>query len=163
MKLIKNKELMTGFFFLLVTVVYSSQIPIIKRTKISPVNSAFLPLIISIGMGILTVCQLYCAYIDIKKRPLQQESVQMEQASDINRVICTLGCALVYVILFQPLGFVISSIAYLFAQMCVLAPKEERKPVLFFIVSVISVIAIYLLFYKGLRLMLPNGILTGIL
>lgn len=161
MKLVKNKDLMTGLFFLLVTVVYSSQIPLIKRTKISPVNSAFLPTIISVGMGILTVCQLYCAYTAYKKQTVLQDDSQ-EEASDIKRVIYTLACTLVYVVLFEPLGFIISSVIYLVTQMCVLSSKEDRRPIKFFIISVVTAIIIYLAFYKGLRLMLPNGILTGL-
>ena len=43
----------------------------------------------------------------------------------------TLATALIYVMLFKPLGFVLSSILYLTVQMSVMAPKEERRPLRF--------------------------------
>lgn len=65
--------------------------------------------------------------------------------------------------LFKPLGFVLSSILYLTVQMAVMAPREERKPLRFFLISVIAVAVIYLIFHNGLSLLLPGGVLTGIL
>lgn len=166
MNLKKNIDLMTGLFFLLVTVVYASQIPLIKRTKISPVNSAFLPTIIAVGMGLLTICQFYIAFRSIREpKPDSGNGGDSGAAGspDYRRVLLTLAAALIYVALFAPLGFVISSILYLTAEMCILAPKEARRPVFFFLISIVAVIAIYFIFHNGLSLMLPNGVLTGIL
>ena len=75
----------------------------------------------------------------------------------------TLATALIYVMLFKPLGFVLSSILYLTVQMSVMAPKEERRPLRFLLISVIAVAVIYLIFHNGLSLLLPGGVLTGIL
>ena len=75
----------------------------------------------------------------------------------------TLAASLLYVALLKPLGFVISSVLYLELQMCIMAQKERRRPLKFLIISIVSVVVIYFVFHNLLQLMLPNGILTGIL
>lgn len=165
-KLEKYEDWMTALFYLLVTIVYAVQIPSIKRTSISPINSAFLPIILSVGMGILTVCQVYNA---VKKQRSEkannadEKTAETADGPDYGRAMLTLASSLLYVALLKPLGFVISSILYLELQMCIMSQKEKRKPVKFLIISAVSVVVIYFVFHNLLQLMLPNGILTGIL
>lgn len=78
MKLKKYEDWLTGAFFLAITLVYASQIPLIKRTKISPVNSAFLPTIVAVCMGALALVQLYMAFRNWK-RERQEKMPQKTQ------------------------------------------------------------------------------------
>lgn len=117
-------------------------------------------------MGILTVCQVYNTVKKKRKEKVnntENESLEAVDRPDYGRVILTLVFSLLYVALLKPLGFVISSILYLELQMCIMSQKEKRKPVKFLLISVISVMVIYFVFHNLLQLMLPNGILTGIL
>ncbi len=172
-KLEKYEDWLVALFYLIITLVYAAQIPSIKRTSISPIDSAFLPIILSIGMGVLTICQIYQA---IKKHKQQSQAaaenpdaeaeadtVAAEDAPEYGRAMMTLAASLLYVALLNPLGFIISSVVYLVLQMCIMSPKDKRKPVKFLIISVITVLVIYFVFHNLLRLMLPNGILTGII
>jgi len=165
-KLEKYEDWLVALFYFLVTVVYAVQIPSIKRTSISPINSAFLPIILSAGMGILTVCQIWNA---VKKQKAAkatdaaEETAEAVDGPEYGRAMLTLAASLLYVALLKPLGFMISSILYLELQMCIMADKERRKPVKFLIISVVSVVVIYFVFHNLLQLMLPNGILTGII
>lgn len=165
-KLEKYEDWLVALFYFLVTVVYAVQIPSIKRTSISPINSAFLPIILSAGMGILTVCQIWNA---VKKQKAAktadaaEETAEAVDGPDYGRAMLTLAASLLYVALLKPLGFMISSILYLELQMCIMADKERRKPAKFLIISVVSVVVIYFVFHNLLQLMLPNGILTGII
>jgi putative tricarboxylic transport membrane protein len=59
----------------------------------------------------------------------------------------------------KPLGFIISSILYLFGQIVILCPKEKYNFVMFAIVSVVTSVVVFYTFRKGLNLMLPVGIL----
>ena len=165
-KLEKYEDWLVALFYFLVTVVYAVQIPSIKRTSISPINSAFLPIILSAGMGILTVCQIWNA---VKKQKAAkatdaaEETAEAVDGPEYGRAMLTLAASLLYVALLKPLGFMISSILYLELQMCIMVDKERRKPVKFLIISVVSVVVIYFVFHNLLQLMLPNGILTGII
>ena len=68
-------------------------------------------------------------------------------------------CMLVYAFSMQRLGFVLSSSFMIFTATWLMAPKRERRPMLFIIISVVVPVAIYLLFTKVFLLMLPDGIL----
>ena len=59
---------------------------------------------------------------------------------------------------FQPVGFIISTMVYLFLQILVLVPKEKRSWPLTVIISVVSPIAIYALFTYAISSPLPKGI-----
>lgn len=162
MKLKKYSELFTGCFFLIIAIIYANQIPKIKITKISLINSAFFPKILFVALTALALLQIYKGVISIKKAKegSGQEKVEI---IDNNCVFMTFGLSLCYVIILEPLGFLISSIIYMFCQMMVLSPRKEQKPVMFIIISIIASFVVYYLFRNGLSLMLPAGILTGIL
>ncbi len=160
----KYEDWFVAAFFLLVTVVYSTQIPMIKRTKISPVSSAFMPTVVAVGMGILTLCQVWQAYKKMKQAAVvTEEALTGEEAPDYKRAGLTIGSALLYVLALKPVGFVFSTIIYLVAQMSIMAPPEKRKPLQFLLISVIVTAVVYVIFHNVLRLMLPAGILSGIM
>jgi putative tricarboxylic transport membrane protein len=59
----------------------------------------------------------------------------------------------------QPVGFIISSIVYLFVQMMLLSDNTNRKPVLFAIIAVVLPVAVEALFVYAIKMPLPVGIL----
>ncbi len=78
-------------------------------------------------------------------------------------VVYTFIIILLYAVLFEPLGFIISSILCMFAQMCVLSPKAAFRPGKFFLISVVCAVVVYIAFKGGLDLSLPGGVLEGII
>lgn len=160
MKQKKYADLWTGIFFLAVSVIYISQIPLIKITKVSLIDSAFYPIICAVGLTALSIIQIALAVKKLKSTP--DGETASEEQKDYKSVILTVAWSLVYVILLNPLGFVLSSVIYMVAQMIVLCPKDEQKPVLFVIIAIVAAVAIYYIFRNTLNLMLPAGILTGI-
>lgn len=166
-KLEKHEDWLVALFYLAVTIVYAMQIPSIKRTSISPINSAFLPTVLSVGMGVLTVFHDFTMPLRSKERKNaddgEEKTADSADGPDYGRAMLTLAASLLYVALLKPLGFVISSVLYLELQMCIMVQKERRRPLKFLIISIVSVVVIYFVFHNLLQLMLPNGILTGIL
>ncbi|MGP5211379.1 tripartite tricarboxylate transporter TctB family protein [Psychrobacter alimentarius] len=75
-----------------------------------------------------------------------------------NLVLCTLAL-LVYSLIFEPLGFIVSTILMSFAVGMLFA----GKPLKTLIFSVVISIALYALFDLGLDVILPLGILSGII
>ena len=74
----------------------------------------------------------------------------------------TLGLIALYIFALKPVGFVIATFVYLVAQMYVLTPREKRtrrNTVLFAVISLVTSVAVYLVFVKVFYLMLPAGIL----
>lgn len=79
---------------------------------------------------------------------------------DLKGGALTILALVAYVFLFEKLGFLIATALYLFSQITILGDETNRKLPLFGIVSVVTPIIVYLLFVKGLGLILPAGILS---
>lgn len=82
--------------------------------------------------------------------------------SNYTAVILTLAFLLLYILLMKSIGFVITSIFYVFAQVLLFTHSiktDKRTKILYFVISFVSAVAIYLIFTKGFSLMLPAGIL----
>ncbi len=67
-----------------------------------------------------------------------------------------------YIAIFTELGFVLSSMLYLFAALVILSKKEETNYVRFLIISVVGSLVIYFLFAYVFGIMLPEGLLDMI-
>ena len=63
---------------------------------------------------------------------------------------------------FDWLGFVLSSTLCMFFQMWVLSPKGKFKPGYFFFISAAVAICVYVAFRHGLSLSLPMGLLEDL-
>lgn len=77
-------------------------------------------------------------------------------------VILTFIIILGYVMVFESLGFVVSSTLCMFCQMWVLSPKGKFRPVAFFLISLGVAVIVYIAFRRGLNLSLPPGILQDL-
>ena len=65
-----------------------------------------------------------------------------------------------YMLLLVPIGFLIMTTVYVFAQAMILAPKERRNPVLFAVIGLLTAVVVYVIFRHIFILMLPTGILN---
>lgn len=159
MLLKKYGNLLAGLLFLAFAIVYASQIPAIKITRVSLINSAYYPKILAAALLTLSVAQIVSALAGMKKA---NNSEAAAEKKDYTAVLLTLLLAFVYVALLEPAGFLISSTVYIFCQIIVMCPKAEIKPAKFALISVIASAAVYFIFRNGLSLMLPAGPLAGI-
>lgn len=88
------------------------------------------------------------------------------EQSDVFKGLCTIVLLGLYVFAFKRIGFLLTSIVYLFLQLLVLSTPERRgkKDILLYsIIALALPIIIQVFFVKILRLMLPAGILIEIL
>jgi len=84
-----------------------------------------------------------------------------ERAS--NRVLLSLILSLVYVFVLQPVGFIVSTLVYLFEQIFILAPDENRTKkdiILYLIIDAVFALVVFFLFRYGFKIVLPAGIFT---
>ena len=68
---------------------------------------------------------------------------------------------LVYIALIQPVGFLISTFLFLFAEFNILTYKEDRKLGFSIIFALVCAVGIYAMFKYGFKMPLPQGILKG--
>ena len=142
----------------------ANKIAVIKSSATAIDNAAFLPRVvfgalIAIGLLFIVMGRKQAA----ENRKTAPEGDELEQkAHGALRSFGALGMLLIYIFCFNRLGFVISSILYMVALMMYMTKKEDRKPVVFVVISVVLTLVVYFCFKKFLYIYLPNGILGGV-
>ena len=149
-----------------VAMLFASSSIRVDKFSSSPVdNAAFLPRLIFGVLIVIGVVLIIMGIQDIKKN--KEKLLEGEALEKVSKeTLRSLGALLmlaVYILCFKPVGFIISSIVYLVAMMFYMTKKEDRKPILFIIISVVMTLVVYFCFKQFLYIYLPAGILKGVL
>lgn len=153
MKNNKYLELSLGFIILSLGLIY------FLLTKNLPIkdliDSRFLPYILSGFLLILSLIQIsrgikVVKYGKVKKR---------EEDLDYSTLIKTFATIILYIGFLNILGFIISTIIFLFLEFIILTPDRLKKNYLLYLfIAIITSLIVYFLFRYGLNLILPRGI-----
>ena len=138
----KKRNLITSVIFLV------HKIP-------SDVGSGYVPAFISICLLVVSGAKLILTLLD--KDPA--DDVVKASGWSMKVGIVTMAIMLVYMLAFEPVGFILSSIVFLFALMNWFANNENRKPILFAIIAIVLPIAIDALFVFVIKMPLPKGLI----
>lgn len=133
----------TGFFYCIMHMGESSL----------SIHPLLLPTIVLGLMLALSVCRLI-----VGLTMSSGDKTCKEKTSIPFKPLLTMILILAYAVLFKPLGFVISSALYLFAQMWLLRAEKKNYPIMITL-SIVGPLLIYLVFVYALDVMLPAGIL----
>lgn len=147
---------------------FSLGIKMIKAASFG-VGSAFFPRIC--GVLLILLGAMLSAASVIKARKASETGTSEAQCDKISaaslvRMAVTLVTLILFVLLLHTLGFVICSILMQFTLMVTLAPahKRSRKHIIsYMLISFCTALVVYLVFVKGFNLMLPAGLLKGVL
>lgn len=124
-------------------------------------DSAFIPRIVGVLMVVLSTVLLIGSIA--KDRQAQPEEEQTAGKGELLNVFITAMILLVYIIMLQPIGFLISTTCYLFAQISFMTDPAtiRNKKVLLknFVIALVVTCLIYFLFLNVFTLILPAGIL----
>jgi len=157
------RDLIAAIFFLTLSIImYILSTEIVELADMG-VSSAFAPKLVATGMFILSIIlliQVLISWKKINKKYGQEGKVRdvFLQRKYVNAfftilLICT------YIILIPRIGFLISTIVYLFIQFCLLSDRKNWNIILFIVISVISAFTIYYAFRLGFQVRLPVGVL----
>ncbi len=158
----KYGDIIIGIFYAAlgaVTIWLSSQLPKSKVMKIGP---NFMPDVIGTLIIVLALMLLFSAVKNFKANAAKAEAMPAD-TSDYKRVLASLVLVVIYVNILAPVGFILSTLGYLFLQIVVLAPNDRRsaKQILMYaVIDVIFVFAVFFLFRYGFKIVLPAGIFT---
>lgn len=121
--------------------------------KYVPVDSDMIPM----GLGFLLVILSICLYFAKDNHVTsEEESKEKVPGKEKLMVLSVLGFIILYIFLLEPLGFVLSTLIFIFGCSRFLGYKNYLVNG---IVSVIFPLAVYFAFTKGLQVALPPGIL----
>ena len=141
------------------TIYLAKQLPKSRVMKIGP---DFMPMVIGTLIVILALMLLFSSIKNFKANAAKAEAMPAD-TSDYKRVLASLVLVVIYVNILAPIGFIVSTLGYLFLQIIVLAPDDRRtaKNILMYaIVDVIFVLVVFFLFRYGFKIVLPSGIFS---
>ena len=156
----KYGDLAAGIFFLVLSVALFAAANALPPSLMGGLGSDFMPKILAIVTCILSFFQIRAGFRTMRAYKPEQEAE--EDKPEYLRVLATIAAFTVYVFVLSSVGFVISSIVYLFVQILILTPKEKRTPkgiALYAVLSAVFCAVVYVIFRFGLNVMLPAGIL----
>ena len=164
----KCRDLILGVVLLALGIVYTVMADQIKRgNKLVQRNvgdfahARIIPKMLGILLIILAVAIIIQAIKHFKKD--DGESVKKMSRVDVFSIILTFAAMILYIIILPYLGFILSTMLYLFGQITILAPKDKRNYLLFAIVAVVFTIIAFVAFRIGLTQMLPRGPIEALL
>lgn len=158
----KYGDIVTGIFYAAlgaVTIYLAQQLPKSRVMKIGP---DFMPMVIGILILFLAVMLLISALKNFKANAAKAEAMPAD-TSDYKRVLASLVLVVIYVNILAPVGFILSTLGYLFLQIVVLAPNDRRSAkniLLYALIDIIFVFVVFFLFRYGFKIVLPAGIFS---
>jgi len=127
-------------------------------TATDRIGPALMPRLIFGAMAVLSILLIF----DYISRLRAQTATPTKEAHDhtamIRGAISIVGI-LGFVFLMDKLGFLLSSMLYLYFEIYLLGPKEKRRPLLWALMVVVFCILVYYLFRYQVFVKLPKGIL----
>lgn len=158
----KHKDLVAGAFLTVLGIILfisTYSIKVIGGMSVG-ITSEFVPRIVSVMLTIAGAGLAIQSWLSGKKANEESEKKEYQLQSNKNNysVLLTMLLIGVYIALVEPLGYMLATVFYLFAQISLLAPCELRKYVKFAIISIVTAVVIYFLFTNTFELMLPTGI-----
>lgn len=168
MKAKYKKNMITGgviFVFGLVYFILSWQIANFKGLGAPPIDAKFVPRLwggMLMLLSLIVFLRGLLEYLRLKKEgkiEKKNNGTLVSRIVDAREVILTFVCLLVYIALLQPVGFIIMSALFIFAECMILTPKEKRKPLIAIIVGIVAAVVVDFAFVRLLHVLLPAGII----
>lgn len=150
----KQRDILCSVLFLVFGAFVFVQALPIKPVMGKDIGSGFMPKII--GASIIVIAAVKLVLTLISKASAAKASTD----DDLKGGLWTIAALLAYVLLFDRLGFILSTALYLFVQILVLSNEQNRNLKLFAAISVVTPVAIYALFVYVIKMPLPAGLLN---
>ena len=151
---VRRNNIIISIIFILIGGFLYYEASFIKILMDKDLGSGFFPKVIGISMVIMALLNFCITLLDKRQKKRENRS-----QDDWKSFILTILCMIIYVAIFDSLGFILSTILYLFSQIIVLSKKENRNLPLFAGIAVLTAFAVYGIFVYLIGMPLPMGIL----
>ena len=155
------KDILTGIVLLvfgLGMAVYSLEYRN-SSTFETDVGSNFLPMVCALAIAALALIFIIGALRNKNEEYCRKVPIETASKIDLLRCLASIALLLLYVALFKSVGFIITSVVYLFCQITLFTTKENRRWLPIILTAVILPVFCYVFFVHVLNYMLPAGIL----
>ncbi len=158
----KYGDIVVGVFFMAISAALIVMAQMLPKSKVMDIGPDFMPMVIGSVSFILAAILTFLSVKNFKMRAKELEGAEIAEC-DYQRVLGSVILVLIYVFILQPVGFIISTIAYLLLQMLVLSPDDERDGkhiIRLVVIDIIFTLVVFFLFRYGFKIVLPAGIFT---
>ncbi len=162
------RDLILGILLLALGIFYTASAQsirqgnkLIQRNVGTFAHARIIPTLLGILLIALAVVLIIQGFLRLKKE--DTETGKKMSKVDMISIALTFAAMILYIILLPILGFMLSTMIYLFGQITILAPKDKRNYLLFAIVAVVFTIIAFVAFRIGLTQMLPRGPLEALI
>ena len=158
----KYGDIIVGIFFMALSVVLMIMAQMLPKSKVMEIGPDFMPMVIGVLTFILAAIFTFLSVKNFKAKVAAIDPDSIPEC-DYKRVLSSIILVLVYVFILKPVGFIVSTLAFLFLQMLVLSPDDERGKkdmIKLAVIDVIFTLVVFFLFRYGFKIVLPAGIFT---
>ena len=134
---------------------------LVQRNVGTFAHARIVPTLLGILLIILSAVLIFQGFRQMKRD--DHEPAKKLNKVDVISVILTFASMILYIIILPYLGFMLSTMIYLFVQITILAPADKRNYLLFAVVAVVFTIIAFVAFRIGLTQMLPRGPLEALI
>lgn len=153
----KKKELVVGAVMLCAGLFYL--ILTINLPRKGTIDASTVPYVLAVSLCLLGFLQLLGARKAVRPKADPDDDAP-NTVADYPTVLKTLALIAIYIALLEKVGFLITTVLYLYAQFIVITPRDQKvKHFSYAIIAVITSVVIYFTFRHGFDLMLPAGFL----
>lgn len=158
----KYGDIVVSVFFMALSAIMMVMAQMLPKSKVMEIGPDFMPMVIGTITFILAAILLF---LNVKNFKMNQAELADAKADDCDykRVLSSFVLVLAYVFLLKPVGFIVMTLVYLFLQMLVLAPEEERgkkQMIQLAVIDILFTLVVFFLFRYGFKIVLPAGIFT---
>lgn len=155
-KYLTNKNFLAGLIFFFVALFYLINAFLIETKELVSVEADFMPKIYGAFLLIVSIILMLTSAIKIRN----MDTLEDPKETDWKRIFAVIGLIFIYVLSMQLLGFISTSIPFLFILSILLTPQYvQKKYWIYGIFSLILPIIAYFLFSYYLNLTMPSGLL----
>jgi putative tricarboxylic transport membrane protein len=161
-KMKKYGDIISGSIFVIISILLLLETRKIRSLGLTMVGPQLMPIILLsllllTGAGVLIIgvirllrTQPSIGDVDSYKRATEPDNLT---------VIKTGVLLTIYIVLLQPIGFIIATPIYLFIQLVILGGISRRKIIIYMILSLSFTFGVYTLFFNVFYVLLPPGLL----
>ena len=157
----KYGDFVVGIFYAILGLALIIGAKALPKSKVMEIGPDFMPTLVGVIILVLSIILLIETATRFKAQAAELDASGYKDTSDYKRVLGSLVSAIVYVNILKPIGFIISTLVYLFVQIYILAPDKSRTKkdiISYAIIDVVFTIVVYLLFIYAFKIVLPAGI-----
>jgi putative tricarboxylic transport membrane protein len=156
-------NLYAGCFLLMCGIAMAAGASRFEKTQITELGADFMPTITGVLMAILSGVLIIMNALQLhharESEAARNTDAPVMAQKDFKGVLAAIAVLVVYMALILPLGFILSSVLYMFAQMYLLAEKRTvRNLIAYFLIATITPVSVNYVFLYFFSLMLPAGI-----